>query len=542
MNLDSLISDFAKLSAKDLEKLVSEKLTDEQVEKLAENVDKELGDQQWFPNPGPQTQAYYSRADILLFGGEPGGGKTGLGLGLALTQHYRSLVVRKQFTDLDGVIDNLAGMLASDKGLVRGNRPKYKKPGGGVINFQGMGQTGELDTGKQGNPHDLIYVDEAAQLAEVDIRLLIGWNRISSDSPTNQRCRVVLGSNPPVNATGDWLASFFAPWLDDTHGNPAKPGELRWFYFDEDGKSVETEHQKPFEIDEKTYYPQSRTYIPSRLEDNPYQNPEEYRKNLQSIPEPFRSMLTSGNFLVARQDQKFQLIPTNWVREAVGRWEKNPFPPAGIPMCTMGCDVAQGGKDYFVIANRYDYWYDKLIKIPGKDVPEGSDLAGHIVKHRRHDAEIVLDMGGGYGSGAWSCLKDNVTKGKLKAFKGAEAGIGRSKDKQYSFVNARTAAYWLFMEALDPTQPGGSPICLPRDARLIAGLTTPTYEVTPRGIKIENKEEVIKKLGYSPDESDSVVMAYYQGHRGLTPHRNHSLRTNRSMQTKASTGRENRRR
>lgn len=520
-------------------------LKEGELEKIEKNIEENLGDQLWIPNPGPQTDAYFSEADILLYGGEPGGGKTGLGLGLGLTQHYRSLVIRKQFTDLDGVIDNLAGMLKDTKGLVRGNRPKFKKPDGGIINFQGMGQAGELDTGKQGNPHDLIFVDEAAQLSEIDIRLLIGWNRISSDSPPNQRCRVVLGSNPPVNPIGDWLGDFFGPWLDPKHDNPAKFGELRWFYFDDDGKSVETENTKSFEIEGKTYYPHSRTYIPAKLEDNPFQNPEEYRKNLQTIPEPFRSMLLSGNFLAARKDQNFQIIPTNWVREAIGRWEENPNPPAGVPMCVMGCDCAQGGKDNFVIANRFDYWYAPLIKVPGKDVPEGSDLAGHIVKHRQHDAEVILDMGGGYGSGAWECLKQ-IGKDKLKSFKGAEAGIGRSKTKKYAFTNARTAAYWLFMEALDPTQLGGSPICLPNDNRLLAGLTAPTFEITTRGIKAENKEEVIKKLGYSPDEADAVVMAWYVGIRGLTPKVNYHSFNHRSkgkaLQTKASTGYEHRRR
>jgi len=29
----------------------------------------------WMPNPGPQTEAYLSEADILLYGGQAGGGK-----------------------------------------------------------------------------------------------------------------------------------------------------------------------------------------------------------------------------------------------------------------------------------------------------------------------------------------------------------------------------------------------------------------------------------------------------------------------------------
>ena len=41
----------------------------------------------WVPNVGPQTEAYNCEADELYFGGEVGGGKTDLGIGLATTVH-----------------------------------------------------------------------------------------------------------------------------------------------------------------------------------------------------------------------------------------------------------------------------------------------------------------------------------------------------------------------------------------------------------------------------------------------------------------------
>jgi hypothetical protein len=94
------------------------------------------------------------------------------------------------------------------------------------------------------------------------------------------------------------------------------------------------------------------------------------------------------------------------------------------------------------------------------------------------------------------------------------------------FVNTRSAAYWQFREALDPDQPGGSPIRLPNEPRLLAGLTAPTFEVTPNGIKIEPKVKrdergrvtggVMAKLGFSPDEADAVVMAWFAGPKEIT--------------------------
>ena len=45
----------------------------------------------WLPDPcnAPQVQAYTSPADLLLYGGAAGGGKSDLLLGLALTAHER---------------------------------------------------------------------------------------------------------------------------------------------------------------------------------------------------------------------------------------------------------------------------------------------------------------------------------------------------------------------------------------------------------------------------------------------------------------------
>jgi hypothetical protein len=54
----------------------------------------------WIPNPGPQTDAYFCPADVLLYGGQGGGGKSDLGLGLAFTAHKRSLIMRRKYANL----------------------------------------------------------------------------------------------------------------------------------------------------------------------------------------------------------------------------------------------------------------------------------------------------------------------------------------------------------------------------------------------------------------------------------------------------------
>lgn len=73
-------------------------------------------------------------------------------------------------------------------------------------------------------------------------------------------------------------------------------------------------------------------------------------------------------------------------------------------------------------------------------------------------------------------------------YKGAEKSMHRTADRQLGFTNKRSQVIWQFREALDPNQDGGSTIALPNDPALLADLTAPTFEVTPRGIKVETKE------------------------------------------------------
>jgi hypothetical protein len=48
----------------------------------------------WQPLPGPQTITYVSPADVTGYGGAAGGGKSDLALGLAITAHQQSLILR----------------------------------------------------------------------------------------------------------------------------------------------------------------------------------------------------------------------------------------------------------------------------------------------------------------------------------------------------------------------------------------------------------------------------------------------------------------
>jgi hypothetical protein len=98
-------------------------------------------------------------------------------------------------------------------------------------------------------------------------------------------------------------------------------------------------------------------------------------------------------------------------------------------------------------------------------------------------------------------------------FNGARGSIAKTRDGQLSFANKRAEAWWKFREALDPDQEFGSAISLPPDASIKSDLAAPRWELTPRGIKIEDKDEIRRRLGRSPDDGDAIVMCLSEGAR-----------------------------
>lgn len=494
-----------------------EALPADEQEKVRKQVAATVGARKFIPSPGPQTEAWFCKADVLLYGGQGGGGKTGLLCGLALEEQKRSLLMRRQYSDhfgVGGIIDEILKLHGSRDGFNGGSPATLRTSDDRVITFGGAANVGD-EQRFQGKARDFLGVDEAAQFAEMQVRFLMGWVRSTEEGA---RCRTVLASNAPIAGAGDWLIGMFRPWLDLTHPNPAREGELRWYITVPSSKhigateDIEVESGQPVQRDGETFIPTSRTFIRAKLSDNPFLG-SDYQRTLDALPEPYRSAVRDGNFMAARLDHEFQVIPTQWIREAQQRWTEDP--PDHAPMTSLGVDVAQGGQDSTTLAARYDGWFAPLEQVAGVDTPTGNEVAGLILARRRNNCTIVIDMGGGYGGAAKMRLEDNGVDPVI-GYKGAEKSRRRTVDQQFGFTNKRSEAYWRLREALDPSQDGGSGIALPDDPELVADLTAPTFEVTSQGIKVLPKEKVIEKLGRSPDKGDAVVMAWFGGPRLAT--------------------------
>lgn len=179
-------------------------------------------DMRFIPLPGPQTEAYLSDADVLLYGGSAGSGKSFLTVGLASQEHTRSIIFRRESSQTDG-LQEAGRQIIGDSARFNGTDLEWSWPNGRSLKLAGMQQAGDWAK-HAGRERDLFAFDEAGEFLEAQVSSLMAWNR----GPEGQRCRIVFASNPPRSTDGLWMIKWFAPWLDKQFPNPANPGELRW--------------------------------------------------------------------------------------------------------------------------------------------------------------------------------------------------------------------------------------------------------------------------------------------------------------------------
>jgi len=590
----------------------------------------------WIPQEGPQTEAYYCQADELFYGGAAGGGKTDLILGLAIGEHHTSIIFRREYPQLKGIRER-ANQIYGKLGKYNGGDelwriyPTEQFPSGQVVEF-GACQHEEDKQKYQGRPHDLCGFDEITHFTETQYRFLIGWNRPSSAAKRNQRTRVVAAGNPPTDAEGYWVVKRWAPWIDPTHPNPAKPGELRWYIVNGAGEDEEVPGPGDYPLTDYDGNPimdnegkpeyctaKSRTFIRSFVENNRYLMEAGYRATLQQLPEPLRSRMLKGDFGVGEDDNEWQVIPTAWVQKAQARWaptyeayvrkweltqeikkaqdlakalrdavtsgngsnqsnQSNPQPTLGpsaptnaagidaarslvtepnvhidlteldnrtpqeilasidmgssregLPLFVkdlenfrrervdlgsdaranepgaraVGADISRGGRDFTVFTERRGNWFAPQICLPGKQTPTGVAVVQTLIQLGYEAWPIHMDVS--------TIGSSPVDIGRMEglnivAINPAEASIAKDRSGKLGFANARSEHMWKLREALDPDH--GFDLAIPPDPELLADLTSARWKLTRRGIQIEDKRDIKKRIGRSPDKGDSLICAF----------------------------------
>jgi len=454
--------------------------------------------------------AFLSRADEIFYGGAAGGGKSDLLLGLAGEAHQSAIIYRRVFPNLRFLIER-SRQIYNPSGETHA-RDSYNESlhiwrleKGNTLEFGAIQY--EKDKGNyQGRPKDFIGFDEAPEFTESIVQFVTAWSRTTD---ADQRVRVILTGNPPMDESGGWIIRRYSAWLDKQHPHPARPCELRW-YATLGGKEQEFTSGDMVEYNGETIYPRSRTFIPAKLDDNIYYSADgRYKSVLQSLPEPLRSQLLNGDFDAANIPDPFQVIPTDWVRQAQKRWMERERPTT--PLTAVGVDPSRGGVDKTGISKRYDNWFDEVVSYPGVVARDGAIVAD-LIRQTLDNSEpsyMNIDVNG-IGSSVYDHAK--VMWKNVIPFNGAEGSQYRDKSGKLKMRNKRAEMYWRMRDALDPKD--GDDLALPPDTELLADLCSAKYSVTSAGVLIEEKEKIKERIGRSPDIGEAVMMALYRSLSG----------------------------
>ena len=456
-----------------------------------------------------------TQSDECYYGGSAGSGKSYGAFGLSLTLHRNTLFLRRRAVDTKA-ISELYKSLPSHWGRWRssGYGGEFRTFDGRLIQVSGC-QYEEDWKKHQGQANDLIIFDEIPHFSETIYTTLIAWNRVREpEKYPDQRSRVLAPGNPPTDPQGDWVLKRWRAWLDPEYPNPAKSGELRWYYRNGKGEDTEAESGSPIpnaERPEAPFHPKSRTFIPAKLEDNPVYMQQGYAATLEALPEPMRSMMRWGDFNAGRIDGAWQLIPSNWVVLAQKRWLLRKAAGFG-PLSQIGCDPAHGGLDEFTLALRN-----------GRTIAEVRAVSGRLVPDGKAGAALIRSAGG-CTSGVRTLIDVIGVGGRTydaaKLLGGCEAVpivVSNSSDwrdpkiPNIEFVNLRAAIMWNLRLQLDPEGgPEETRLALPPDRELMTDLTAPRYIPRSGGIIVESKEDIRKRIGRSVDRGDAVALSAWE--------------------------------
>jgi phage terminase large subunit len=158
----------------------------------------------------------------------------------------------------------------------------------------------------------------------------------------------------------------------------------------------------------------------------------------------------------------------------------------------LGVDVARFGNDRTVIFPRQGLAaFDPIIMRNMRS----NDIAARVMseKHQRNSEAEFVDGTGGYGSG----VIDSMMQAGTSPFEINFASKALSPD----YYNRRAEMWFKLAEWVKRG-------ALPMIPDLVKELTAPTYSFVNGTFKLEEKEQIKKRLGFSPDLGDSLALTF----------------------------------
>lgn len=268
------------------------------------------------PQRGPQEQFLASPADLVIYGGGAGGGKT-WALLLEATRHsgvkdFGAVIFRRNSTQIrneGGLWDESEKLFLPLGAQPLESRLDWNFPSGAAVSFRHL----EYEKNKhdwQGAQICLLCFDELTHFTQGQFWYLVSRNR----STCGVRPYIRATCNPDPDS---WVALLIAWWIDQDTGLPipSRVGVLR--YFVRVGETIMWA-DRPEDLAQYTMInelgvsvpipPMSMTFIPALVTDNAalMQTNPQYVANLMALPTVQRERLMGGNWKIRQSGGMFK--------------------------------------------------------------------------------------------------------------------------------------------------------------------------------------------------------------------------------------------
>jgi hypothetical protein len=259
------------------------------------------------PQPGPQSQFLGTSADIAIYGGAAGGGKSFALLLEPLRHHenprFGGVIFRRTSPQLTGAgsLWEEASALYRQVGarMIQSPTLEAQFQSGALLQFLHLQHAHDVFD-HQGKQYAFIGFDELTHFEASQFWYMVSRLRSMSGVRPYMRCTTNPDPDSFVRELIDW-------WIDENgQAIPERSGALRWFV--RLGNALhwadsQDELRRQFPGQE----PISLTFISARLEDNPAltQVDPGYRARLMAMPEVERERLLGGNWDVRPDAGKY---------------------------------------------------------------------------------------------------------------------------------------------------------------------------------------------------------------------------------------------
>lgn len=266
------------------------------------------------PQPGPQKAFIQCTADIAIYGGSAGGGKT-FGLLLDPLRHlhnsqFGGVIFRKtsvQVRNQGGLWDESMELYPLLRAEPKETTLDWKFPSGMTMNFSAIEYDKDV-LNWQGSQIPWIGFDELTHFSKKIFFYMLSRNR----STCGAAPRIRGTCNPDPDS---WVRELIDWWIGpDGYPIQERSGVIRWFVRINDDLIWGASKQELEQKYGKESYPKSFTFIPSKVTDNKIllNKDPAYISNLNALSRVQRMRLKDGNWNV--RESAGSLFRPEWFR------------------------------------------------------------------------------------------------------------------------------------------------------------------------------------------------------------------------------------